>query len=338
MGMLDGKVALVTGAGRGIGRGIAHLLAREGAMLVVNDLGTGLGGDGKDEAVAETVAREIDATGERVIVNTESVADFDAAGRMVQSAIDNFGKLDIVVNVAGILRDRMVWNMTKEEWDIVLDVHLKGNFNTCRHAAVHFRQRNGGGRLINFSSTSAFGAPGQANYAAAKAGIIGLTLSCAAGLARFGVTANAILPGAATRMIDSIPTAREQALSTHGKLPSELAVGTERDPDNIAPLIAFLASDAAQDVNGHVFGAWGYNIALISQPKVIKTLRADHRWTVDELCEWVPKAFAPEIEENLNETGFGQKIAAIPEGQWVEPKPGLRYWGTKLEPYGELVW
>src|SRR5688500_5153094 len=158
MGMLDGKVALVTGAGRGIGRGIAHLLARAGAMLVVNDLGTGLGGAGQDEAVAETVAREIDATGERVIVNTESVADFDAAGRMVQSAIDNFGKLDIVVNVAGILRARMVWNMTKEEWDIVLDVHLKGNFNTCRHAAIHFRQRNGGGRLINFSSTSAFGA------------------------------------------------------------------------------------------------------------------------------------------------------------------------------------
>jgi NAD(P)-dependent dehydrogenase (short-subunit alcohol dehydrogenase family) len=225
--MLDGKVALVTGAGRGIGRGIAKLLAREGAMLVVNDLGTGLGGDGKDEAVAETVAREIDATGERVIVNTESVADFDAAGRMVQSAIDNFGKLDIVVNVAGILRDRMIWNMTKEEWDVVLDVHLKGNFNTCRHAAVHFRQRNGSGRLINFSSTSAFGAPGQPNYAAAKGGIIGLTLSCAAGLSRFGVTSNAILPAAATRMIDSIPD-RARAGARHGGQAAERAGARHR--------------------------------------------------------------------------------------------------------------
>ncbi len=338
MGTLDGKVALVTGAGRGIGRGIARLLAREGAAIVVNDLGSSLDGTGADVAVAEQVAREIDPSGERAVFNTTSVADFDGAGAMVQQAIDEFGALDIVVNVAGILRDRMIFNMTPEEWQAVIDVHLKGTFNTCRWAALHFRERKTGGRIINFSSSSAFGAAGQPNYAAAKAGIIGLTLSCANGLARYGVTANAILPGAATRMIDSIPRAREAALAESGKLPSELAIGTDRDPDNVAPIVAYLASDAAADVSGHLFAAYGYTIGLMSQPKIIKTLRADHRWTVDELCDIVPRAFADELAVNQNNPGFGEKMRAIPDEQWAEVGPGLRFWGTKLEPYGEQVW
>ncbi|HEY8599096.1 MAG TPA: SDR family NAD(P)-dependent oxidoreductase, partial [Thermomicrobiales bacterium] len=245
MGTLDGKVALVTGAGRGIGRGIARLLAREGAAIVVNDLGSSLDGTGADVSVAQQVAREIDPSGERAVFNSHSVSDFDGAGAMVQQAIDEFGRLDIVVNVAGILRDRMIFNMTPDEWQAVIDVHLKGTFNTCRWAAIRFREQGTGGRLINFSSSSAFGAAGQPNYAAAKAGIIGLTLSCANALSRYGVTANAILPGAATRMIDSIPRAREAALAESGKLPSEQAVGTERDPDNVAPIVAYLASDAA---------------------------------------------------------------------------------------------
>ncbi len=338
MGLLDGKVALVTGAGRGIGRGIARLMAREGAMVVVNDLGTSLDGTGADVSVAQQVAREIDPSGEKAVANSYSVSDFDGAGAMIQQAIDEFGKLDIVVNVAGILRDRMIFNMSPEEWHAVVDVHLKGTFNTCRWAAIRFREQGTGGRIINFSSSSAFGAPGQPNYAAAKGGIIGLTLSCANALARFNVTSNAILPAAATRMIDSIPRAREAALAESGMLPSEVAVGTERDPDTVAPIVTYLASDAAQAVNGHLFAAYGYNVALMSQPKIIKTLRADHRWTVEELCELVPRAFGEELAENPNQPGFGEQIRGIEEGRWIEARPGLRFWGTKLEPYGEQVW
>ena len=338
MGTLDGKVALVTGSGRGIGRGIARLLAREGAAVVVNDLGSSLDGSGADVAVAAQVAREIDPSGERAVFNTHSVSDFDAAGAMVGQAIDEFGRLDIVVNVAGILRDRMIFNMTPEEWHAVIDVHLKGTFNICRWAAIRFREQGNGGRIINFSSSSAFGAAGQPNYAAAKAGIIGLTLSCANGLARYGVTANAILPGAATRMIDSIPRAREAALAESGKLPSELAIGTDRDPENVAPIVAYLASDAAAGVTGHLFAAYGYNIGLIAQPKIVKTLRADHRWTVEELADVVPRAFADELAVNQNDPGIGEKMRVVPEGDWVEVGSGLRFWGTKLEPYGEQVW
>ncbi len=238
--------------------------------------------------------------------------------------------------MAGILRDRMVFNMTEEEWNAVLNVHLKGTFNVCRWASVRFREQRSG-RMVNFSSTSAFGAPGQPNYAAAKAGIIGLTLSCANGLGRYNVTANAILPTGHTRMIDSIPRARDAVAHT-GKLPSELAEGTDRDPANVAPLIAFLASDAAQSVNGHIFGSFGYNVAMMSQPKVVKTLRSDHRWSLAELTEIIPKAFGPEIESMKNESGFSSKIDAISDGQWVEVGDGLRFWGTQLEPYGELVW
>ena len=336
MGKLEGKVALVTGAGRGIGRGVALLLAKEGAAVVVNDLGTALDGRGVDTGPAATVVAEIEAAGGRAVANTDSVADYQAAEGMIQQAVDAFGKIDIVVNIAGILRDRMVYNMTQEEWQAVLDVHLKGTFNTSKWASIRFREQKSG-RLINFSSTSAFGAPGQPNYAAAKAGIIGLTLSCAAALARVGVTANAILPTGTTRMIDSIPRAREAVAAT-GKLPSELAEGTEYDPANVAPLVAFLASDAAQPISGHIFGSFGYNVALMSQPKVIKTLRSGHPWTVDELCEVIPQTLGPEMETIKSETGFSQKINAVPAEHWVEVRPGLRYWSAQLEPYGELTW
>jgi NAD(P)-dependent dehydrogenase (short-subunit alcohol dehydrogenase family) len=337
MGMLDGKVALVTGAGRGIGRGIALLLAQEGAKVVVNDLGASLDGAGVDTGPAATVAQEIRDAGGEAVSNTDSVTDYDAAQGMVQQAIDTYGKLDILVNVAGILRDRMIFNMAPEEWDAVIAVHLKGTFNTSRHASVHFRERREGGRIINMSSNSAFGAPGQPNYAAAKAGIIGLTLTLGASLARYGVTANAILPSGATRMIDSIPRAVEAVAHT-GKLPSELAIGTAQDPDNVAPLVAFLASDAANHVSGQVFGSFGYNVTLMSQPKVIRTIKTDHRWTVDELAEVVPQAFGPEFEGQVNQPAISAAIKALPEGQWVDIGEGRRYWASKIEPYGELVW
>ncbi|MCO5176418.1 MAG: SDR family oxidoreductase [Thermomicrobiales bacterium] len=337
MGVLDGKVALVTGAGRGIGRGIAHLLASEGASVVVNDLGASLDGEGIDTGPAATVVKEITEAGGTAVANTDSVTDYEAAQGMVQQAVDTYGKLDILVNVAGILRDRMIFNMSPEEWDAVIAVHLKGTFNTSKWASVHFRERRESGRIINMSSNSAFGAPGQPNYAAAKSGIIGLTLVCAASLSRYGVTANAILPSGSTRMIDSIPRAVEAVAHT-GKLPSELAIGTEKDPDNVAPLVGFLASDAASHVNGQVFGSFGYNVTLMSQPKIIRTIQNTQRWTVDELVDIVPRAFGPEFVGQANMPGITSNINALPDDQWVEIAAGLRAWTTTLEPYGELVW
>ncbi len=227
--------------------------------------------------------------------------------------------------------------MDLSEWNDVLSVNLNGVMYVTSAVLPQMLERKFG-RIINISSFVAqAGNFGQTNYAAAKAGIIGLTLSCANGLGRYGVTANAILPTGATRMIDSIPRA-VQAVAHTGKMPSELAKGTERDPDNVAPLIAFLASNAAQEINGHIFGSFGYNVALMAQPKIIKTLRADHRWTVEELCTVIPQALGSDLEEQKNRSDFGKEIEAIPPGDWVDVGNGLSFWGTKIEPYHELTW
>src|SRR5258707_9887371 len=207
MGRLDGRVAIVTGAGRGIGRSVAILLASEGAAVVVNDLGSAVDGSGSDAGPAGQVVGEIGAAGGKAVANGADVSDHAAAETVVGSAIEQFGRLDVLVNVAGILRDRMIFNMTEQEWDDVIRVHLKGHYCTNKPASAHMRERKFG-RIINFSSNSALGSPGQPNYAAAKAGILGLTYSSANSLHKYGITVNAIMPGASTRMTDTIPAGR----------------------------------------------------------------------------------------------------------------------------------
>src|SRR5437867_11200211 len=282
MGMLDGKTALVTGAGRGIGRGIAIALAAAGAKVVVNDLGASLSGEGKENTPAQTVVDEIVKYGGTAKANFGSVSDFGQAAAMVQQAIDSWGRIDIVVHVAGILRDRMIFNMTEDEWDAVINVHLKGMFNVVRAASVSMREQKGG-RIISMSSVPALGAPGQPDYAAAKAGIIGLTWSTANAMAKYGVTVNAIMPSGATRMIDSTPRGRQVFEST-GKWPSELAAGTDRDPANGAPIVVYLASDGARHVNGQVFHSFGYGYTLLAQPQAVRRLEADRRRTPGEVA------------------------------------------------------
>ncbi|HEY4670296.1 MAG TPA: SDR family NAD(P)-dependent oxidoreductase [Tepidiformaceae bacterium] len=295
-GRLDGKTAIVTGGGRGIGRGVALLLAKEGAKVLVNDLGVSVAGEGADQMPAQQVATEIKAAGGEALADYSDVSDMDAAENMVRTALNEWGRLDILVNVAGILRDRMIFNMTEEEWDAVVRVHMKGTFATTRFASIHWRQAREGGRLINFTSGSGlFGAPGQPNYAAAKMGIWGFTLSCARALGRYGVTANSIAPGAATRMTDTVPSDRRQ--NPANTVPSGESAGTERDPSNIAPTVAYLASEEAAWVTGRCFGVSGYRVTLYNNiaPQVV--LQGRGPWTVDALAAQFRPVFGPSIPD-----------------------------------------
>ncbi len=328
MGMLDGKGALVTGAGRGIGRGIAIALAAEGANVVVNDLGASLAGEGEEKGPADQVVDEIVKAGGKAVANYGSVADFAQAEAMVEQTIRTWGRIDVLVNVAGILRDRMIFNMAEAEWDAVLAVHLKGTFNCTRAASVAMREQRGG-RIISMSSVSALGSPGQPNYAAAKAGILGLMWSTANALAKYGVTANAILPSGATRMIDSTPRGREVFEQT-GKWPSELAAGTERDPDNVAPLVVYLASDAARGVNGQAFHSFGYGYTLLAQPQAVRRLEADRRLTPDELARLFPSTLGRRLEPPPG-TLFGKSLQERPAGEWTDLGGGVRVWQSPWE-------
>jgi len=323
MGMLDGKTALVTGAGRGIGRGIAIALAHAGAKVVVNDLGASLAGDGIERGPADQVVDVIVKAGGVAKANYGSVADFAQATAMVEQVTTAWGRIDILVNVAGILRDRMLFNMAEEEWDAVIAVHLKGTFNTSRAASIAMRQQKSG-RIISMSSVSALGAPGQPNYAAGKAGIIGFTWSTANAMAKYGVTANAIMPSGATRMIDSTPRGRTVFEQT-GKWPSEQAVGTERDPDNVAPLVVYLASDAAAGVNGQVFHSFGYGYTLLAQPQAVRRLEADRRLDPEELAQLFPKTLGADLKLPPS-TDFGRKIGERPQSEWSDLGGGRRFW------------
>src|SRR5438105_10889810 len=249
---LTGKVAIVTGAGRGIGRSHSLALAAAGAKVVVNDLGAGLAGEGSDATPAQQVVEEIKAAGGEAVTNGENVADFAGAGRMVQQALDDFGRLDILVNNAGILRDRMLVNMTEDEWDSVVAVHLKGHFAPTRHAAAYWRERSKAGeevrgRVVNTSSPSGvFGNVGQTNYGAAKAGIAGFTIIVAQELQRYGVTVNCLAPNARTRMTEDT---FDMGAPPEGFDPL--------DPGNMSPLVVALAADDAQHITGQVFHVWG---------------------------------------------------------------------------------
>jgi NAD(P)-dependent dehydrogenase (short-subunit alcohol dehydrogenase family) len=285
MGRLDGRVAIVTGAGRGIGRSVATLMASQGAAVVVNDLGSEVDGSGRDAGPAKQVADEISAAGGKAVANGADVSDHAAAEAMIASAVEHFGRLDVLVNVAGILRDRMVFNMTEQEWDDVIRVHLRGSFNTTKFAAAHWRSLRdpeAQNRIINFTSVSGLhGAPGQPNYAAAKMGIVGLTYSCANALGKYGVTVNAISPGAATRMTDSVPTERRRARAS----------AEEWSPDNVAPIVAYLASEQSGWITGRIVHSSGYEVALYSNPEPIVRIIGSGPWDADVLAAQVERSF-----------------------------------------------
>ena len=295
---LIGKAAIVTGAGRGIGAGVARLLAAEGAAVVVNDLGVELDGSGGSASHADAVVAQIAAAGGRAVASHASVTASESGEALVAQALDAFGRLDIVVTCHGILRDRMIFNMTEQEWDEVIDVHLTGTFNIVRHAARHMREKRAG-RIITFSSTSGlWGSSGQANYGAAKSAIGGLTKVVARDVGRYGVTANAIVPMAATRMTTSVPQAAQAARASGGIAlgTPEGATETDFDPDDIAPFVAYLASDFAAGVNGQFFFVYGKSVSLMSQPRLERTvLKPEGFWSVEELVELLPRTIAKDL-------------------------------------------
>jgi NAD(P)-dependent dehydrogenase (short-subunit alcohol dehydrogenase family) len=279
--LLAGKVAAVTGAGRGIGREIALMMAAAGARVVVNDLGGREDGSGGERSPADEVVEAIRRSGGESIAIYDSVATMAGGARIVQAALDTFGRIDVVVNNAGILRDRMIFNMTEEEWDGVIAVHLKGAFAVTRAAAPHFRTQRGG-RFVNMTSTSGLvGNVGQANYAAAKLGILGLTRVTALDMARYGVTANCISPFAWTRLIGTIPVETPAQKARVAKL-------EKMSPRDIAPLAVYLASDAAASVSGQVFGVRGKEIFVFSQPRPVRSIHHAEGWTPERLAEVFP--------------------------------------------------
>jgi NAD(P)-dependent dehydrogenase (short-subunit alcohol dehydrogenase family) len=281
MKKLDGKVAVVTGAGRGIGREHAIALARAGAKIVVNDLGASLAGEGADAGPAHGVVREIEALGGEAVADGENVADFAGAKRLIDGAIAAFGRLDILVNNAGILRDRMLVNMEEHEWDAVIEVHLKGHFAPTRHAAAHWRERSKAGdqvvaRVINTSSPSGvFGNVGQLNYGTAKAGIVGFTLIAAQELQRYGVTVNAIAPNARTRMTEA----------AFGSIPAPEEGFDPADPANNSPIVVALCTDEAQDITGQVFFVYGGVVNMLSGWRAGELFASDERWDPDALLQ-----------------------------------------------------
>ncbi|BEP53236.1 SDR family oxidoreductase [Variovorax sp. V118] len=276
--MVEGKVVVVTGAGGGIGRDIALAMARHGAKVVVNDIGAGLDGAGGSAGPAQQVVEEIRAAGGEAVPNTDSVADAASAGRIVECAVDSFGRIDAVVNNAGILRDRFFHKMSVDEWDAVIKVHLYGAYFVSRAAATHFKEQNSGA-LVHMTSTSGLiGNFGQANYAAAKLGIAALSKSIALDMLKFNVRSNCIAPFAWSRMIGAIPTDTDEQRARVDKI-------KQMTPAKVAPLAVYLASDAAAAVNGQIFSVRNNEISLISQPRPVRSIHRSEGWTPESIAE-----------------------------------------------------
>ncbi len=303
---LSGKVAVVTGAGQGIGRGEALLLALEGAKVVVNDLGTSWQGEGEGERLADQVVREIQAAGGQAVPNCDDVSKWEGAKSIIDTALREFGRLDIVVNNAGILRDKMVFSMEESDFDAVIGVHLKGTFGMTRHACAWFKEAHKAGtvksgRIINTTSIVALkGNLGQTNYIAAKGGIAALTLGTAIDMARYGVTCNAISPAARTRLIDE--TYKRKGSSAAERMPAGRGFDPY-DPENIAPLVAYLATDAARSVSGQVFHVVGGKIDLFQGWHPARSIEKKGRWEVGELekriRELLPEPAVPAKQDLL---------------------------------------
>lgn len=300
MSLLEGRVAIVTGAGRGLGRAHALKLAEHGAKVVVNDLGSSASGEGVDQTPAQEVVAAIEAMGGQAVVNTSDVSNWNAAQEMVQQAIDTFGRLDVLVNNAGILRDRMLVNMTEDEWDSVVKVHLKGTFAPIHHAANHWRLESKAGkpvdaRIINTTSHSAlFANIGQANYAAAKGGIATLTQLAARELGRIGVTVNAIAPRAETRMTSGL---------SEGQSEERMA---RRDPEWIAAMVAWLASPESRSVSGRIFETWGYGYSVIESWQHGPQMEASKD----------PTKIGDDVKRIV---GFARANAGIDRNTWLNP-------------------
>jgi NAD(P)-dependent dehydrogenase (short-subunit alcohol dehydrogenase family) len=301
--MLGGKVAVITGAGRGIGRAIAIAMAQSGARVVVNDVGAAVDGQGHDDTPAQQVVREIEQScGQgQAIANTNSVADWEAAQRIVAAAVDRYGRIDIVVNNAGILRDTIFHRMTPEEFDAVIKVHLYGAFYVSRAAIPHMRAQESGAFVHMTSTSGLIGSLGQVNYAAAKLGIAGLSRAIAGDAARYKVRSNCIAPHAFSRMIESIPGLSEELMR---------ARAAKTRPDQIAQLAVFLASDAAAEVTGQIMGARGNELYLYCQPRPIRTMHRSEGWTPETIAEQVLPAWRASLTP-LERTGDVYRWEAI---------------------------
>jgi NAD(P)-dependent dehydrogenase (short-subunit alcohol dehydrogenase family) len=282
---LDDKVVVITGGGGAIGRAIALQASQAGAKVVLNDLGSGLDGQGRSISAAQDVADEIVAAGGSAIANGDSVADQAGAEAIIGSAIDRFGRIDCVINVAGILRDRMFYNMSSEEWDAVIKVHLYGCYHVSRAAAPHFKKQSSGSFVHFTSPAGLIGSVGQANYAAAKMGIVGLSTSIALDMRKYNVRSNCVAPSAWSRMLEAIPARTDEEREKMARLRRTMG------PEKIGPLCVFLASDSAADVSGQIFKIKGNEIFLMSQPRPVRSMHRDGGWTPETIATAVIPAF-----------------------------------------------
>jgi len=297
-GFLDGKAVVVTGGGGGIGRAVALACAGEGARVVVADIGVSMSGESPTSEVAESVVKEITDAGGEAIPVADDVSTMEGGARVVQAAVDRWGRIDGVVAVAGILRERMLFNMNEDEWDPVVATHLKGHFTVFRAASAIMRKQEGGGALIGFTSGAFAGSVAQANYSAAKGGIVSLVRSAAAGLYRYGVTANAIAPIARTRMSANVP----QELEEMG------------DPEDVAPMVVYLLSDQARHITGQVYTVVGSKIAVWNQPAEVRAVYTEGRWSPQEIAARLDSTVGVErlalidrLEELRRAAGSGEK-------------------------------